>query len=65
VPEKAADPYAELKFRFVGPPGNRVSAVVGVPGDSNVCYAGAASGGVWKSTDAGAHWKPIFDSQPA
>ena len=63
--EKAADPYAELKFRFAGPPGNRVAAVVGVPGDPNVYYAGAASGGVWKSTDAGAHWKPVFDSQPA
>jgi photosystem II stability/assembly factor-like uncharacterized protein len=42
-----------------------VSAVVGVPGDPNVYYVGAASGGVWKSTDGGVHWKPIFDDQPA
>ena len=61
----APDPYAELKYRFIGPPGNRVSAVVGVPGDPNTYYVGAASGGVWKSTDGGTHWKPIFDDQPA
>ncbi|MFI5181255.1 MAG: sialidase [Thermoanaerobaculia bacterium] len=63
--EKPVDPYAALAYRFIGPPGNRVSAVVGVPGDPNVYYAGAASGGVWKSTDAGVHWKPVFDEEPA
>ncbi len=62
---KPPDPYAGLAYRFIGPPGNRVSAVVGVPGDPNTCYAGAASGGVWKSTDGGIHWKPVFDEQPA
>jgi photosystem II stability/assembly factor-like uncharacterized protein len=65
APSKAADPYAALEYRFIGPPGNRVSAVVGVPGDPNTFYAGAASGGVWKSTDGGVHWRPVFDSQPA
>ncbi|MGH9316235.1 MAG: WD40/YVTN/BNR-like repeat-containing protein [Thermoanaerobaculia bacterium] len=63
--KKPADPYAELRYRFIGPPGNRVSAVVGVPGDPNTYYAGAASGGVWKSTNGGTRWKPIFDDQPA
>ncbi|MGH9442006.1 MAG: WD40/YVTN/BNR-like repeat-containing protein, partial [Thermoanaerobaculia bacterium] len=58
-------PFSGLKFRFIGPPGNRVSAVVGVPGDSNVYYVGAASGGVWKSIDGGTEWKPIFDKMPA
>ncbi len=54
-----------LKFRFLGPAaGNRIAAIVGVPGDSNVYYAGASSGGVWKTTDAGLNWKPIFDDQP-
>src|SRR3981081_4600855 len=57
--EKRSGPFAELKYRFIGPPGNRVSAVAGVPGDPNTYYAGAASGGVWKSTDAGVHWKPV------
>ena len=65
APTRPPDPYAALEYRFVGPPGNRVSAVVGVPGDPNTYYAGAASGGVWKSTDGGTHWKPIFDDQPA
>ncbi len=62
---KAADPFAALAYRFIGPPGNRVSAVAGVPGDPNVAYAGAASGGVWKTTDGGVHWMPVFDDQPA
>jgi len=62
---KPADPYAALKYRFIGPPGNRVSAVVGVPGDPNTYYAGAASGGVWKSTDGGTNWAPVFDEQSA
>ena len=54
---------AEMKWRYIGPVGNRVSAVVGVPGDPNVYYAGAASGGIWKTMDAGIHWSPIFDDQ--
>ena len=57
--------FAGLKYRFVGPGGNRVSAVVGEPGNWNVYYVGAASGGVWKSEDGGINWKPIFDSEPA
>ena len=65
APDRPADPYAPLAYRFIGPPGNRVSAVVGVSGDPNTYYVGAASGGVWKSTDGGVHWKPIFDEQPA
>jgi photosystem II stability/assembly factor-like uncharacterized protein len=63
--EKTADPYAALKYRFIGPPGNRVSAVAGVPGDLNTCYVGAASGGVWKSSDGGINWTPVFDEQTA
>ena len=44
--------------------GNRVIAVTGVPGDSNVYYVGAASGGIFKTTDGGVHWRPVFDDQP-
>ncbi|MBW8839553.1 MAG: sialidase, partial [Gemmatimonadetes bacterium] len=54
---------AEMRWRYVGPVGNRVASVVGVPGDPNVYYAGAASGGIWKTIDGGIHWSPIFDDQ--
>ena len=54
-----------LKFRFLGPAvGNRAAAVAGVAGDPSIYYVGAASGGVWKSTNGGLDWKPVFDSQP-
>src|SRR6476659_8408903 len=52
---------SEMRWRYIGPVGNRVASVAGVPGDPNVYYAGAASGGIWKSVDAGIHWSPIFD----
>jgi photosystem II stability/assembly factor-like uncharacterized protein len=41
-----------------------VSAVAGVPGEPRVYYAGAASGGIFKTTDGGVHWDPVFDAQP-
>ena len=61
----SVDAYREMRWRFVGPEGNRVSAVVGVPGDPLVYYAGSASGGVWKTDDGGVHWRPVFDEQAA
>ena len=57
--------FTALEYRHIGPVGNRVSAVVGVPGDPNVYYIGAASGGIFKSVDGGIHWEPVFDDQPA
>jgi photosystem II stability/assembly factor-like uncharacterized protein len=60
---QAPDAYAQLKFRYIGPVGNRIIAVAGVPGDVNVYYAGAASGGLFKTTDGGAHWDAVFDDQ--
>ncbi len=48
--------FEELEYRHIGPVGNRVSAVMGVPGDPNVYYIGAASGGVFKTVDGGVHW---------
>ncbi len=60
-----ADEEGQFRFRFVGPKiGNRIASVAGVPGDPNTYYAGAASGGVWKSTDRGNRWTPVFDKQP-
>jgi len=49
-------------WRFVGPDGNRVIAVAGVPGEYRTYYAGAASGGLFKSTNGGVRWTPITDS---
>ena len=54
-----------FRFRFVGPAvGNRVAAIAGVAGDPSTYYAGAASGGIWKSTEGGNRWAPIFDKEP-
>jgi len=60
---QTADSYAAMRFRYIGPVGNRLIAVAGVPRDPNVYYAGAASGGIFKTTDSGAHWDAIFDGQ--
>ena len=54
-----------LKFRYMGPAAaGRIATVAGVPGDPKTYYLGSASGGVWKSTDAGSTFAPIFDDQP-
>ncbi len=53
-----------MKWRLVGPfLGGRVEAVAGVPG-TNTFYFGAVGGGVWKTTDTGLSWVPIFDKEP-
>ena len=53
-----------MKWRQVGPfRGGRVETVSGIPGDASTWFFGAVAGGVWKSTDAGASWHPIFDGQ--
>jgi photosystem II stability/assembly factor-like uncharacterized protein len=59
-----AQPVGAPRFEYVGPSSaGRISAAAAVAGKPGVYYAGAASGGVWKSTDGGATWKPTFDSQ--
>ncbi|TDH24265.1 glycosyl hydrolase [Segetibacter sp. 3557_3] len=55
--------FAKLPFRYLGPDGNRSIAVAGVPGNRMVSYVGAASGGIFKTEDAGLTWAPIFDDQ--
>ncbi len=56
------DVFQDLNFRFIGPEGNRAIAIAGVPGDPMVNYIGAASGGLWKTTDGGINWNPISDT---
>jgi hypothetical protein len=57
--------YAGLRWRSIGPfRGGRVNGVSGVPGQPNTFYFGSVGGGVWKTTNAGRTWLPIFDSQP-
>jgi photosystem II stability/assembly factor-like uncharacterized protein len=63
-PRVAPDVYSQLHWRFVGPEGNRISAVAGVAGDPLVYYAGSASGGIAKTIDGGVHWQQVFDEQP-
>jgi photosystem II stability/assembly factor-like uncharacterized protein len=56
--------FSAMRWRSIGPyRAGRVSAVAGIPGDSAVYYMGTPGGGVWKTTDAGRVWKPIFDDQ--
>ncbi|MFZ0761958.1 MAG: hypothetical protein WAM69_18580 [Candidatus Sulfotelmatobacter sp.] len=56
------DPWKGLQYRLIGPfRGGRVVAVAGVVGQEDVYYFGAAAGGVWKTTDGGLNWKPVFD----
>ena len=57
--------YAGLRWRSIGPfRGGRVNGVTGVPGQLSTFYFGSVGGGVWKTTNAGRTWLPIFDSQP-
>jgi photosystem II stability/assembly factor-like uncharacterized protein len=57
--------FAAMRWRMIGPHrGGRTVGAVGVPGQPNVFYIGVNNGGVWKTTDYGRVWRPIFDDQP-
>jgi len=57
--------FPGLKWRLIGPfRGGRVTAVAGVPGDPRTYYFGTPGGGIWKTSDGGRVWSPIFDSVP-
>jgi photosystem II stability/assembly factor-like uncharacterized protein len=62
----AESTFAGLSYRNIGPANmsGRISDVEGVPGDPTTVYLSAASGGVWKTTNAGVTWTPLFDKQP-
>ena len=52
-----------MKFRFIGPDGNRAIAAAGVSSDHNTYFIGAASGGLWRTQNNGISWQPIFDDK--
>ncbi|MFO7769046.1 MAG: hypothetical protein R6W82_08870 [bacterium] len=55
-----------FSFRELGPAvtGGRIHDVEAVPGDAATIYVGASSGGVWKSTNGGFDWTPLWDELP-
>ena len=59
------DLFGEMHWRMIGPfRGGRTKAAAGIPDQPNVFYVGVVNGGVWKTTDFGRIWNPIFDDQP-
>lgn len=61
----SADTFAGLKLRSIGPAvtSGRVVSFAVHPKDENIYYVGSASGGVWKTVNAGTSWTPVFDNE--
>ncbi|WP_419164304.1 sialidase [Candidatus Palauibacter sp.] len=64
--QESPDPasYESLRWRNIGPEGNRFSSAAGIPGQPYTYYVGAASGGIYKTIDGGVNWDEVFDDQP-
>src|ERR1700687_5352731 len=59
-----ANLFGGLRWRLIGPfRGGRAGSGTSIPGDPNTFYFGAVGGGIWKTTDAGMVWTPVFDDQ--
>jgi photosystem II stability/assembly factor-like uncharacterized protein len=60
----AVNPASGMRWRHIGPTrGGRARAAVGSANQSNVFYIGFDNGGVWRSTDYGSNWEPLFDGE--
>ncbi len=65
-PAPGVSSWRELRWRNIGPHrGGRGKSAVGIPDQPNVFYIGFHNGGVWKTTDYGRTWVPLFDEQPS
>jgi len=62
----ATETLSDLQLRSIGPAvtGGRIHDVEARPGDPSTIYAATASGGLWKTTNKGTTWQPLFDDQP-
>ncbi len=67
APAPSATPINGLGWRNVGPSiaGGRIAAVAGTDLDPELFYAGSAGGGLWRSTNGGIDWQPVFDGTGA
>src|SRR5215472_6900273 len=67
LPNASTDPLLKgFEFRSIGPATmmGRVDDIEGSEKDPMIVYMGFATGGLWKSTDGGNHWKALFENQP-
>ena len=63
--QSSSDLFSDLTFRNIGPSvaGGRIHDVEVMPGNPEMLFIASASGGIWKSTNKGTTWKPVFDNE--
>src|SRR5215472_12213733 len=63
--QNPTDKFKSLEFREIGPAtmGGRIDDFAVVESNPKIIYVGTASGGVWKTTNNGTTWEPVFDKE--